>query len=183
MAEEQGTKKKTLRKITKTRLKNIGLYYLKRFESSVANLRKVLQKRVNDYAYQHPEFNRAEAGEWIEEVLREFESYGYLNDERYSEIKIRGYLAAGKSPRYIKGKLKEKGVDENQLDAYLAEEEYDPKEAALRLAKKRRIGPYRQDEDARRENRTKDMGILVRAGFDYDVVVDVLGLDLEEFEN
>ncbi len=183
MAEEQGTKKRTLRKITKTRLKNIGLYYLKRFESSVANLRQVLQRRVNDYAYQNPEFNRAEALQWIEEVLSEFEGYGYLNDERYSEIKIRGYLAAGKSPRYIRGKLREKGVDENQLDAYLAEEEYDPKEAALRLAKKKRIGPYRQDEALRRENRTKDMGVLVRAGFDYDVVVEVLDLDLEEFED
>ena len=55
MAEENIIQKKVkvLRKITPQRLKNIALYYLKRFESSVANLRSVLQRRVNDYAYQN----------------------------------------------------------------------------------------------------------------------------------
>ena len=67
--EAKPKKAKVLRKITPQRLKNIALYYLKRFESSVENLRTVLQKRVNDYAYQNPEFNKYEAYEWIEEIL------------------------------------------------------------------------------------------------------------------
>ena len=67
--EEQPRKPKALRKITKQRLKNIGLYYLKRFESSEDNLRQVLRRRVNDYAYYNPDFNKTEAYGWIEEVL------------------------------------------------------------------------------------------------------------------
>ena len=163
-----------LRKITRQRLKNIGLYYLKRFESSVANLRAVLQRRVNDYARQDKDFDRHEAMAWIEEILSDFQRFGYLNDERYSELKIKDYLAAGKSPRYIHGKLREKGIDENIITELLSQQDYDPYEAALRLARKKHIGPYSPSEEIRKERRTKDMAVLARAGFDYEVVVRVI---------
>lgn len=179
MAEENIIQKKVkvLRKITPQRLKNIALYYLKRFESSVANLRSVLQRRVNDYAYQNKEFDRGEAYQWIEDVLADFQRYGYLNDRRYAEIKIKDYMSAGKSVRYIKGKMREKGIDEEILSALLEDQEYDEFEAALKLAKKKHIGPFRTDEEARFENRQKDMGMLVRAGFSYDVVQRVVGYE------
>ncbi|CCZ30854.1 regulatory protein RecX [Proteobacteria bacterium CAG:495] len=179
MAEENIIQKKVkvLRKITPQRLKNIALYYLKRFESSVANLRSVLQRRVNDYAYQNKEFDRGEAYQWIEDILADFQRYGYLNDSRYAEIKIKDYMSAGKSVRYIKGKMREKGIDEEILSALLEDQEYDEFEAALKLAKKKHIGPFRTDEEARFENRQKDMGTLVRAGFSYDVVRRVVGYE------
>lgn len=169
--------KRPLRKITKQRLKNIALYYLKRFESSVANLRKVLMRRVNDYAYSNPEFDKSQACEWIEEILTEFEQHQYINDNRYAEIKIRDYLSAGKAERYIRGKMKEKGIEESLVDGILSEQEYSPFENALRLAKKKHIGPYR--EELRKEFRQKDMGTLIRAGFDYDIVTDVLNTSLD----
>ncbi len=176
MAETEKTVKKPRvpRKITRQRLKNIGLYYLKRFESSVANLRAVLLRRVNDYARQDKNFDRHEAMVWIEEILSDFQRFGYLNDERYSELKIKDYLAAGKSPRYIHGKLREKGIDENIIAELLSQQDYDPYEAALRLARKKRIGPYSPSEEIRKERRTKDMAVLARAGFDYEVVVRVI---------
>ena len=179
MAEENIIQKKVkvLRKITPQRLKNIALYYLKRFESSVANLRSVLQRRVNDYAYQNKEFDRGEAYQWIEDILADFQRYGYLNDRRYAEIKIKDYMSAGKAVRYIKGKMREKGIDEEILSALLEDQEYDEFEAALKLAKKKHIGPFRTDEEARFENRQKDMGTLVRAGFSYDVVRRVVGYE------
>lgn len=179
MAEENIIQKKVkiLRKITPQRLKNIALYYLKRFESSVANLRSVLQRRVNDYAYQNKEFDRGEAYQWIEDILADFQRYGYLNDSRYAEIKIKDYMSAGKSVRYIKGKMREKGIDEEILSALLEDQEYDEFEAALKLAKKKHIGPFRKDEEARFENRQKDMGTLVLAGFSYDVVQRVVGYE------
>lgn len=179
MAEENIIQKKVkvLRKITPQRLKNIALYYLKRFESSVANLRSVLQRRVNDCAYQNKEFDRGEAYQWIEDILADFQRYGYLNDSRYAEIKIKDYMSAGKSVRYIKGKMREKGIDEEILSALLEDQEYDEFEAALKLAKKKHIGPFRKDEEARFENRQKDMGTLVRAGFSYDVVQRVVGYE------
>lgn len=170
---------KAAKKITKVRLKNIGLYYLERFESSVDNLRQVLLRRVNDYAYQNPGYDKTEAIAWIEEILQEFSGYGYLNDARYAELKIRDYLAAGKSVRYIKGKLLQKGISEAKAEELLAEQEYNPEELALKLAKKKKIGPFRSSEEERRENRQKDLGVLVRAGFDYAVAQTILGADFD----
>ena len=176
MADMENERKnvRALRKMTKQRVKNIALYYLKRFESSVANLRNVLRRRVDDYAYHTPDFAKQEAYDWIEEILEDFQRVGYVDDARFSELKIKDYLAAGKSPRYIQGKLREKGIDENLIERLISEQEFDPYDAALRLARKKHIGPFSATEEIRKERRSKDLAILVRAGFDYDVAVKVL---------
>ena len=172
-------KRKPQKKITPQRLKNIGLFYLKRFESSVENLRNVLHKRINSYARENPEFNKNEAYQWVEDILIEFERLHYLDDNRFAEVKIRSYLNAGKPARYIRQKLREKGIDEHKISAILSEQEYNPLEMALKLAKRKKIGPYRPQEQ-RREFKQKDMGTLVRAGFDYDTVCEVLDYNAEE---
>lgn len=174
---EQPKRKRPTKKITPQRLKNIGLYYLKRFESSVENLRSVLQKRVNQYAKENPEFNKQEAYQWVENVLAEFEKLHYLDDERFTEIKVRHYLAVGKPARYIQNKLREKGIANAQIDEMLDDFGYNPQKMALKLAKRKKIGPFRPNEEARKLNRQKDMAALIRAGFDYDVVSEIMGMD------
>lgn len=166
-------RKKPQKKITPQRLKNIALYYLKRFESSTENLRTVLRKRVNAYVRENPAFNQEQAYTWIEEILSDFERLHYLDDDRYTEMKIRNYLHAGKPERYIKNKLKEKGIDEHKIAEILSAQEYDPYDMALQFAKKKKIGPFRPAEQ-RKEYRQKDMAKLIRAGFDYDIVLSVL---------
>lgn len=173
----QPKKRKMPKKITPQRLKNIALYYLKRFESSTDNLRQVLMRRVNDYAYHNPEWQKAEAVAWIETILADFERYGYLDDNRYAEMKVKAYAAAGKSPRYIAGRLKQKGIGESTVAALLEEQEYQPTEAALQLARKKKIGPFRPEE-TRAEFRQKDMAALLRAGFDYDTVCEILSMEV-----
>lgn len=167
------------KKITPQRLKNIALYYLKRFDSSVENLRQVLRRRVKTYAKTNPEFDIHNANDWIEKILEDFVRIGYLDDYRFAEMKIRGYLAAGKPERYIVPKLKQKGISERTISEIMQNQEYDAFQMALKLAEKKKIGPYRTPE-TRREFRQKDMGTLVRAGFDYDVVTDVLNYEISE---
>lgn len=187
--EAKTFKKRIARKITKQRLKNIALYYLQRFETSTANLKSVLMRRVNEYAYQNPEWNRQEAIEWIDEIVEQLEGYGYVNDERFAELKIKDYLAAGKSARFIKGKLQLKGINESTVDAFLEEQEYNPYDLALKFAKKKHLGRFRPDEESRLENRQKDMMKIVQAGFDYDVAQkicqtdDVLNSEDIDFKN
>ena len=99
-------------------------------------------------------------------------------------IKPAGVLSEGDSegcmPYLLSCALKEKGIDEDLADKLLNEQEYNPFESALKLAKKKRIGPYCADENLRKERRNKDMGVLIRAGFDYDVVLKVLEYEEEE---
>ena len=175
--EEMLEKPKKIRipkKITKIRLQNVALYYLKRFDTTVQKLREVLKKRVRDYAHFDKDFDSREAYQWIEEILEKFAECHYLDDSRYAENKVRGYLASGKSRRYIENKLREKGVEENVIGSCFDEMEYNPYEVALSFARKKKIGGFRNDEEKRKEMRQKDMGVLVRAGFEYDVVMKIL---------
>jgi regulatory protein len=54
--------------------------------------------------------------------------------------------------------------------------------AALVLARKRRIGPYRVVEDVDVAVRMKEMGLLARAGFSRDVAEQVQATPREEAE-
>lgn len=179
MVDEKEKKPKSLRKITKQRLKNIALYYLKRFESSTANLRAVLRKRVDKYAFFVPEFDKEQAYAWVDELVEEMQEKHYVDDERYANFKVKAYINVGKSQRYIQGKMRQKGISETQVDGILEEVEYDALAAAIKFAKKKKLGPFRAEEN-RIEFRNKDMQKMVLAGFGYDVVMEVLSMEGEE---
>ena len=177
--EKKANIRRPLKKITPQRLKNIALYYLKRFDSSVENLRQVLHRRVKNYARENAEFDVQKADDWIEDILNDFMRLGYLDDYRFALVKIRGYLEAGKPERYIVPKLRQKGIANQIIKDIMQNQEYDAFQMALRLAKKKKIGPYRSAEN-RHEFRQKDMGTLIRAGFDYDIVTEVLNYEISD---
>jgi len=159
---------------TKARLRNIALYYLERFESSEENLRTVLRRRIDKYAFFDKEYHPEQAYQWVEEVIDECVKHNFVNDERFAGFKINSYLSAGKPKRYIEQKLKQKGIDENIISRLFENTEYSELDTALNFAKKKKIGRFREDEEKRIANRQKDLGTLVRAGFDYDVAKEVL---------
>ena len=176
----QPKKVRVPKKITKTRLQNIALYYLRRFDTSVQKLREQLQKKIVEYARYNKEFDQGEALLWAEEVLKKFEECHYLDDRRFAENKIRGYLAAGKPRRYIENKLREKGVGFETIEQCFEDADYDPWETALNFVRKKKIAGFREDVEKRKEMRQKDMGTLVRAGFDYDLVLKILDYSPDE---
>lgn len=173
--EKRANSPRKRRKITPERLKNIALYYLERFDSSADNLRRVLSRRVFDYARENPDFDRQRAAAWIEDVIAGFERVGYLDDVRYAETKISAYLAAGKPERWIRQKMRQKGVEEEVTDKILSAAEIDEEKAAENFARKKKIGPFRKSEEERNACRQKDLAALVRAGFGYEVAKSVVG--------
>ena len=166
---------------TKNRLRNIALYYLERFESSEDMLRQVLQRRIDKYAFANKDYDPEQAFLWAEEVIDECIKKNFINNERFAELKIKDYLKAGKPRRYIEQKMRQKGIDDKITAKFFEETEYSEDDAAFNFAQKKRIGCFRSDEEQRKENRQKDMGTLLRAGFDYEAVLKVL--DAETGDN
>ena len=76
--------------------------------------------------------------------------------------------------------MQQKGIKENLIEKILSEQSFNHLEMAIKLAKKKKIGPYRNNEDLRKTNRQKDMATLIRAGFDYDIVSEVINLNIYE---
>ncbi len=171
------TKKSAPKVPTKTRLRNIALYYLERFESSEENLRAVLRRRIDKYAFFDKDYNPAEAYQWADEIVEECSNQNFVNDERFAGFKINSYLNAGKPKRYIEQKLKQKGIDEQTISRLFDNTDYSELETALNFARKKKIGRFRPDEEARLTNRQKDLATLVRAGFNFDIAKEILNAD------
>ncbi|MBO5997924.1 MAG: regulatory protein RecX [Alphaproteobacteria bacterium] len=165
-----------IKKITPKRLENITLYYLQRYESSTSKLRSMLQRRVLRAKLQLGEVP-AEANDWIENIIHRMQELGYVNDKRYAENTFRRLQSAGKSTRYIAGKLKQDGIDPYTINGLIEEQETSAEEmdldSARRLVKKKKLG-YLRPADKQKEMYQKDLAVLGRAGFSYEIAVQAL---------
>jgi regulatory protein len=180
-----GTRKRRgPKKATPDYLEKAALGYLERYASSTANLRRVLMGKVTRSAQHHGTDPEAGA-EAVETILRKLQDGGLLDDTAYAEGRAVTLHRMGHSLPAIRMRLRQKGVDDDTIDhalARLAEEADAPDlAAALRYARKRRIGPYRRVD--RGTNRERDMAALARKGFAPDLcqrIVDAEDLaDLE----
>ncbi len=173
-------------KITPSYLENAALHYLERFASSSANLKRVLMRKVDRslaYWSEHgPTGRREDHAAQVDAVIEKLARLGYLNDAAYAESKVRALHRQGKGSRTIRATLAAKGVGGELAAAaldLLAEDVAEPDlAAAIRLAKKRRLGPFRRE--GREDMRQKDLAALARAGFDFDTCRRVIEADSAE---
>ncbi len=171
---------KPVKRATPQYLENAALHYLERFASSTANLRRVLMRRVQRSALAHgtdPE----EGARWVDDLLARYNRSGLLNDETYARLRTESLHRRGASTRAIAQKLAAKGIDRDDTDKALDSLRGDvgpdlDLTAALALAKRRRLGPYRLPE-LRAAHREKDLAALGRAGFRYETARRVVDAD------
>ena len=120
----------------------------------------------------------------IEEIVLNLEKNKILNDEMYSDSKARMFLRRGYSLNKINQSLRRKGIDDKYVKQSIdkiKENQIEPDfVSALKLCKRRRIGPLRPESN-RELFYKKDMGILARGGFNFDLSKRVLELDSKEF--
>lgn len=115
----------------------------------------------------------------VADLISRYREAGLLDDAAYARARAASLHARGVASRMIAAKLKEKGVDESEIDAALsalvedADGEPPDLAAARATARRRRLGPWRKPED-RDDRREKDLAALARAGFSYDVARQVI---------
>ena len=120
----------------------------------------------------------------IDEILKNLEQNKIINDELYSDSKARMFLRRGYSLNKIHQSLMNKGIDNKYIKQTIDKIKEDKIEpdfvSALKLCKRRRIGPLRPTAN-RELFYKKDMGILARGGFSFDLSKRVLDLETTEF--
>lgn len=170
------------RRITPQYLENAALHYLERFASSAANLRRVLMRKVARAAEAHGD-DPADGAALVEALVARYVARGLLDDRAYAESKAASLQRRGTSRHGIRGRLAQKGVDRDLIDATLERmaEEAGTSDlaAACALARRRRLGPYRPAEE-RAARRAKDLATLARAGFGSAVSARVLAAESPE---
>ncbi len=150
---------KKQKSITAKRLENIALYYLGRYDSSSAKLRRILMQRVEKSRISGAEVP-CEVSLWIDEIIGKMQSYGYLDDKKYAENLVRRLRSSSRSVRFILMKLAQDGVDE-EIIATLGLSGEEDEQAAVGWAKKHGLGKNP-------DGREKDLAKLARAGFSYE---------------
>ena len=94
-------------------------------------------------------------------------------------------LKRGYSINKINQTLRNKGVDyniiKNSIEKIKKNNDEPDFTSALKLCKRRRLGPIRPNAN-REIFFKKDMGVMARSGFSYEVSKKVLELDKKEFE-
>ncbi len=178
--------RRTPRKVTPARLESKALAYLERHGGTSASLRRILRNMVSRAARVH-DTDMVETAAWIEALIARYEAAGILDDAAFAQARARKLHRRGSSARRIRAALAAKGIAPETAAAAvasLAEETAEPElTAAIAHARRRRIGPYREAAE-REDNWRRDMGILARAGFGYDVARRIMDAsspaDLEE---
>ena len=165
-----------------TNLKDLAYSYLEKYNPSKQQLKVYLLKK---YLLKiKGSRSKKEVSAIIDEIILNLEKNKILNDEMYSDSKARMFLKRGYSLNKINQSLRSKGIEDKYVKQSIdkiKENEIEPDfVSALKLCKRRRIGPLRPESN-RELFYKKDMGILARGGFSYDLSKRVLQLDAKEF--
>ena len=166
-----------------TNLKDLAYSYLEKYSPSKQQLKVYLLKKYLTKIKGSK--SKKEVTSIIDEIVLNLEKNKILNDEMYSDSKARMFLRRGYSLNKINQSLRSKGIDDKYVKQSIdkiKENEIEPDfVSALKLCKRRRIGPIRPESN-RELFYKKDMGILARGGFSFDLSKRVLDLDSEEFK-
>ena len=165
-----------------TSLKDLAYSYLEKYSPSKQQLKVYLLKK---YLTKIKGTNsKKEVSSIIDEIILGLEKNRVLNDQLFSDSKARMFLKRGYSINKINQSLRNKGIDNRFIKETIdkiKENEIEPDfVSALKLCKRRRIGPLRPQSN-RELFFKKDMGILARGGFSFDMSKRVLNLDIQEF--
>lgn len=163
------------RELSPAALEEAALRHLRRYAASVEQLRRVLGRRIDRTVRAHGQ-DPAEAHAWLEALLERLVRNRLLDDRAFAETKAHALRAAGRSAQVIGQKLRGWGVDEAVVERELARVEagLPEREAARIWARKRRLGPYRQDPVERQARRQRDLAALARAGFSEEVALEIV---------
>ena len=164
-------------------IRNYAYSYLEKYSSSKQQLKIYLYKKfVNK---NQKKLNKKEIFNIIDTVISSLVDKKILNDGLFSDSKAKIFLRKGYSLNKIRYSLIKKGIDEKYIKASISkikENESEPDFfSAIKICKKRRIGPNREESN-RPLFYKKDISILARSGFSYDISKKVLDIPKEEFK-
>ena len=171
-------------------LHEAALNYLARYAATEAMLCRVLERRIERWAHRAAMDGDAEtvaaqaaaARALVPDVARRLADAGAVNDAAYAESRARSLVRAGRSRRAVALHLAAKGVDPATAQLVLPKDNASELAAALALARKRRIGPFRRGAAPDESGRRRELAVLARAGFPQSVARQALAVDADQAE-
>lgn len=171
-------------------LHEAALSYLARFAATEAGLCRVLDRRVERWARAAaesiPEEAIAEAvraarGQ-IGPIVARLAAAGAVDDAAFAAARARRLAREGKSRRAVAAHLAAKGVGSETAAQVLPTDAAGELTAALIVARRRRIGPFRDGPSPDPAGLRRELGILARRGFSSEIAGQALTMSRTEAE-
>ena len=163
-------------------IRKFSYSYLEKYSPSKQQLRTYLFKKL--VKKNQKISSKREIFNLIDSVIASLVDQKLLSDKYYSDAKSKAFLKRGYSLNKIRYSLIKKGIDEKYIKASISkikENESEPDFfSAIKICKKRRIGPNREESN-RSLFYKKDISILARSGFSYEISKKVLNIPKSEF--
>ena len=164
-------------------IRNFAYSYLEKYSPSKQQLKTYLFKKLIKKKQRIS--SKKEIFDLINSVISTLVDQKLLSDKYYSDAKSKAFLRRGYSLNKIRYNLIKKGIDQKYIRASISkieENESDPDFfSAIKICKRRRIGPIREESN-RSLFYKKDISILARSGFSYEISKKILEMPKEEFK-
>ena len=174
-------KKKSL-DLTVQDMRNIAFNYIEKFAPSKQQLKTYLLKKY--LKFKIPNVQKSNISDLIDIVIEDLEKSKFINDKFYSNSKAKNLIQRGSSINKIRNYLIQKGISDKYVRETLADIKNNNEDqdffSAIKICKKKRIGPAREESN-RSLFYKKDIGILARAGFDFETSKKIMDIEKDEY--
>ena len=163
-------------------MRNFAFVYIEKYAPSKQQLKTYLLKKYLKSSISS--VSKKNIIDLIDVVSEDLEKTKFINDKFYSSSKAKSLIQRGSSINKIRNYLLSKGVKDKYIKETLdnIEENNEDQDffSAIKICKKKRIGPAR-DENNRPLFMKKDLGILARSGFNFETSKRVIDIDKDEY--
>lgn len=151
------------------KLNELMMAYVGKFATSRAKLGSYLARKVRERGWNGPD------EPVIEPLVEKAARLGFVDDAAFALSKARSLTARGYGARRVGQALHAAGIEENDGEAARDHAREEAVDAALRFARRRRIGPFASEapDPAQKE---KALAAMVRAGHDFRLSKAILTL-------
>jgi regulatory protein len=163
-------------------LNEVALFYVGRYATTRAKLAGYLQRKVRERGW------TGEPAPDIERLVERFAETGLVDDASFALAKSRSLSERGYGARRVRQALRAAGIDEADGQGARELAAAQAVDAALRFARRRRIGPFAV-ELTDRQGREKALAAMIRAGHDFELARTLVDLrpgsevDLDELRS
>lgn len=149
-----------IKPLTPEKLSELAIFYVGRFATSRGNLARYLNRKIGERGWEGDEAPDVAA------LIEKLVGYGYVDDAAYAEAKAQSLTRRGYGARRVDAAVRAAGIGDADRERADDVVENTRISAALKLAQRRRWGPFadeREDDPAKRE---KQFSAFIRAGHD-----------------
>lgn len=177
-ARTTGRKRKPL---NAERLHELALFYVGKFATTRSKLSAYLNRKVRERGWE------GDAAPDVDRLVERLARSGLVDDALYALSKSRSLSERGYGAARVRQSLRAAGVDEEDGAAARDLAANEAASAALRFARRRRIGPFAVAVPDR-AGRERALAAMIRAGHGFDLAKAVVDadpgsdLDLEELK-